>query len=328
VLVGVLVDEAIDTGSTKSGRGNALALLSGPGTRRLATAEGFDSTGYYGGFGGLLPLLLGLLASAAGAARGAVTATVAVIAIAVISAIVPVTVVSAPVSWSRTRTRTRARARTTRDCADDAAETSSFCKVLDVVDYGLATLAPRSSLVLVGVVTITAIVVRGAAVVVVVVVVAAASSMGLARLVLVAVPALPVLAAAWRGKVARDVLDAVLVARAVDKVTGRGSAFSALDVGRLADILGLALLGTAMRPARAVVVAIFAHGEGGGHSERYYRSGSGLLVWAMTGSSGRSKVGWLGRSAINGANQAQNWERGCKTEHGGGLTSYTDNTVV
>jgi hypothetical protein len=68
VLAGVSVDETVDTGSTKSGSCNTLALGTGPWTGFLAAAEGFDGTGDDSGFGGLLPLLR-LVSSSAAAAR-------------------------------------------------------------------------------------------------------------------------------------------------------------------------------------------------------------------------------------------------------------------
>jgi hypothetical protein len=57
VLLGVAVDQAIDTGSTEGSSGDALAFGSSPGAGDVAAAEGLDGTGDQGGFGGLLPLL-------------------------------------------------------------------------------------------------------------------------------------------------------------------------------------------------------------------------------------------------------------------------------
>jgi hypothetical protein len=57
VLLGIAVDETIDTSGTERSSGNALALLAGPWTCNLAAAEGLDGTSHERSFGGLLPLL-------------------------------------------------------------------------------------------------------------------------------------------------------------------------------------------------------------------------------------------------------------------------------
>jgi len=69
LLVGVAINEAIDTSSTNSGSGNATALLSSPGSWVLARAEGLDSTSNKSGLSSLSPLAFGAsLRSAATAA--------------------------------------------------------------------------------------------------------------------------------------------------------------------------------------------------------------------------------------------------------------------
>ena len=69
LLVRVAVDETIDTTGTDSGSGNATALLSSPGSRVLAGAEGLDSAGNKGGLSSLSPFAFDAsLGSAAAAA--------------------------------------------------------------------------------------------------------------------------------------------------------------------------------------------------------------------------------------------------------------------
>jgi hypothetical protein len=229
VLVRVLVDEAVDTGGTKSGGCNALALFTSPGSGSLTAAKRLDGSGYDGGFGSLFPFLLGLVAASAAATRtGAVSAASSIVTVTFISAIVT--------SVSRTR------AAAARDGADDSTQTGSFSELFDVINDGLAAAVPGTTLILVGVISVALVVVTlGAAVIVVVIVIViAAAPVGVAWLISFAITGLPVVGAWWR-KVALDVLDAIFVAWAVDEVADWGALAAALNVGRLAHILGLPL---------------------------------------------------------------------------------------
>jgi hypothetical protein len=97
VLFRVAVDETIDTSSTEGSCCDSLTFGASPGPGDIATAEGFDSTGYYGGFGGLLPLLR-LATSTTAAARPRAVATAAAIVVIIAAVAVVATVVAASVS--------------------------------------------------------------------------------------------------------------------------------------------------------------------------------------------------------------------------------------
>jgi len=125
VLLGVSVDEPVDTSSTDGSSCDALALLASPGTSDLAAAEGFNGTSDNGSFGGLLPLLGLVVATASTARPGIIAAVAAIVVVAVpvaIIATVIVTIVSTAVPGTRTMTAS--------DCCDDASEADCFTKVL------------------------------------------------------------------------------------------------------------------------------------------------------------------------------------------------------
>jgi len=86
VLLGVSVDQAVDTSGTKRSSCNALALLASPWSLDLAGTEGLDSTSNDGGFGGLLPLLR-LAATTAAAARPRVITAVPAVVVAVVATV-------------------------------------------------------------------------------------------------------------------------------------------------------------------------------------------------------------------------------------------------
>jgi len=63
LLVGVSVDEAIDTTSSNGGSGDFASLFASPRTRLVARTEGFDRACYNGGLRGLGPLTFLLMTS-------------------------------------------------------------------------------------------------------------------------------------------------------------------------------------------------------------------------------------------------------------------------
>jgi len=58
LLIGIAVEETVDTASAEGCGGNALAFVTGPGARLLARAEGFDRASDQRSLGSLSPLAL------------------------------------------------------------------------------------------------------------------------------------------------------------------------------------------------------------------------------------------------------------------------------